>query len=204
MNKEILVGRKLISHHEIESITDQIAQSLDERFGASPTLPVVVGVLKGAAPFMFDIVRKMHTIVDIELMDVSSYKGTASTGHLQINLPLTEDVAGKDIILVDDVVETGLTTYELIKYLKEEKRVHSVTTVFLVNKTKNRKYDVPVDFSGMTYDEDKFLIGYGLDYNGLLRNILAVYEMDRQDIAKLDEISARDHAAALAIMDKAK
>ena len=198
MKKEILVGEKLLHHSDIERITDTIAKALDERFGDRETFPVMVGVLKGAAPFMFDLVRKMHTIVDIELMDVSSYSGTSSTGRLRVNLPLTHDVSGKDIILVDDVIETGLTTYELIKYLKNEKHVNSITTVFLVDKTKNRKYDVKVDYAGITYDGDKFLIGYGLDYNDLLRNIFAIYEMDKKDISRLDEILARDHEIALA------
>ncbi len=193
MNKEILVGKKLLRHSQIEEITQNIAQKLDQRFEGSPNLPVMIGILKGAAPFMFDIVRKMHTIVDIELMDVSSYKGTKSTGKLNIKLGLSNDVAGKDVILVDDVIETGLTTYELIRYLKEEKHVNSVTTVFLIDKVKNRKYEVKVDFAGMVYEGDDFLIGYGLDYNNLLRNIFAVYEMDKKDIQKLDEISAEDH-----------
>lgn len=103
------------------------------------------------------------------------------------------------MILVDDVIETGLTTHFLIKYLKEVRHVHSVTNVFLVNKTKNRKYpDVKVDYCGVTYNGDKFLIGYGLDYNELLRNVFAVYEMDDADIKKLDQITEEDHQRGLA------
>lgn len=196
MKKEILVGKKLLHHSEIEGITADIAAKLDAKFQDSPTLPMMIGVLKGGAPFMFDIVRKMHTIVDIELMDVSSYKGTESTGKLVFNLPLNRDATGKDIILVDDVIETGLTTYFLKKYLLEEKHARSVTTVYLVDKVKNRKYDVKVDYAGMVYTGDKFLIGYGLDYNDLLRNIFAIYEMDPKDIQTLDKICEDDEKRA--------
>lgn len=204
MDKEILVGKKLLRHEDIERITSNIAAELDQRFSNSDTFPVMIGILKGGAPFMFDIVRKMKTIVDLEFMSVSSYAGTKSTGKINVRMGLTQDVTGKDVIIVDDVIETGLTTYFLMKYLKEEKHVRSITNIFLVNKTKNRKYDVPVDFSGLTYDGDRFLIGYGLDYHELLRNIFGVYELTDEDIKKIDEIYTQDHQIAKAHYESGK
>ena len=145
MDKKILVGKRLLDRDDIESICTTIAKQLDAKFENSQTLPVVVGILKGGAPFMCDIVRKMKTIVSIDFMSVSSYSGTQSTGELKMKMDITTDIKGRDVILVDDVVDTGLTTYYLVKYLKEKRGVKSITTVFLVDKPAKRKYDVPVD-----------------------------------------------------------
>lgn len=196
MNKEILIGEKILHHSDIERITTDIANRLDQRLSNDKTLPVVVGILKGGAPFMCDIVRKMKTIVDLDFMDVSSYSGTKSTGKINIKMDLSVDVTGKEVVIIDDVIDTGLTSYFLDKYLIEKKKAKSLINVFLINKTPRRKYDVKVDYCGLTYDQNKFLIGYGLDYNGLLRNIFAVYAMAPEDIAKLDAIAKEDASEA--------
>lgn len=197
MNKKILVGQRLMDRDDIESITTTIARKLDEKFDGLPTCPTVIGILNGAAPFMCDIVRKMKTMVAIDFMSVSSYENTHSTGKLKMHLDAVSDIRGKDVVLVDDVVDTGLTSHFLIKYLKEERKVKSVTTVFLVDKPANRKYDVPVDYSGFTYEGDKFLIGYGLDYHNLLRNVFGVFLMAKEDIKNLDRIYEEDSTQAL-------
>lgn len=196
MNKEILIGEKILHHSDIERITTDIANRLDQRLSNDKTLPVVVGILKGGAPFMCDIVRKMKTIVDLDFMDVSSYSGTKSTGKINIKMDLSVDVTGKEVVIIDDVIDTGLTSYFLDKYLIEKKKAKSLINVFLINKTPRRKYDVKVDYCGLTYDQNKFLIGYGLDYNGLLRNIFAVYAMAPEDIEKLDAIAKEDASEA--------
>ncbi len=196
MNKEILIGEKILHHSDIERITTDIANRLDQRLSNDKTLPVVVGILKGGAPFMCDIVRKMKTIVDLDFMDVSSYSGTKSTGKINIKMDLSVDVTGKEVVIIDDVIDTGLTSYFLDKYLIEKKKAKSLINVFLINKTPRRKYDVKVDYCGLTYDQNKFLIGYGLDYNGLLRNIFAVYAMAQEDIEKLDAIAKEDASEA--------
>lgn len=197
MDKKILVGKRLLDRDDIESICTTIAKQLDAKFENSQTLPVVVGILKGGAPFMCDIVRKMKTIVSIDFMSVSSYSGTQSTGELKMKMDITTDIKGRDVILVDDVVDTGLTTYYLVKYLKEKRGVKSITTVFLVDKPAKRKYDVPVDYYGLRYEGEDYLIGYGLDYNNLLRNIFGVFLLTKPDIEKLNGILEEDSKKSL-------
>lgn len=197
MSKQILVGQMLLDRDDIEKMTSKIAEELDRNLKDSNSLPVVVGVLKGGAPFMCDIVRKMETIVTLDFISVSSYEGTASTGQLKMKLDISSDIKGRDVVLVDDIVDTGLTTHYLIKYLKEKRGAKSVTTVFLVNKPTNRKYDVQVDFAGLTYTGDKYLIGFGLDYNTLLRNVFGVYLIGEDDIKKLNKILDEDSQRAL-------
>lgn len=139
----------------------------------------------------------MKTIVSIDFMSVSSYSGTKSTGELKMKMDITTDIKGRDVILVDDVVDTGLTTYYLVKYLKEKRGVKSITTVFLVDKPANRKFDVPVDYYGLRYEGEDYLIGYGLDYNNLLRNIFGVFLLTKPDIEKLNGILEEDSKKAL-------
>lgn len=130
-------------------------------------------------------------------MSVSSYSGTQSTGELKMKMDITTDIKGRDVILVDDVVDTGLTTYYLVKYLKEKRGVKSITTVFLVDKPAKRKFDVPVDYYGLRYEGEDYLIGYGLDYNNLLRNIFGVFLLTKPDIEKLNGILEEDSKKAL-------
>lgn len=130
-------------------------------------------------------------------MSVSSYSGTQSTGELKMKMDISTDIKGRDVILVDDVVDTGLTTYYLVKYLKEKRGVKSITTVFLVDKPAKRKYDVPVDYYGLRYEGEDYLIGYGLDYNNLLRNIFGVFLLTKPDIEKLNGILEEDSKKAL-------
>lgn len=198
MNKRILVGRKLLDREGIEKITTRIASDLDKKFKDSATLPVIVGVLKGGAPFMCDILRKMKTIVTIDFMSVSSYKGTESSGELEMKMDVSSDIKGRDVVLVDDVVDSGLTTHFLLKYLKETRGAKSITTVFLVDKPARRRYEVPIDYAGMVYAGDDYLIGFGLDYNNLLRNLFGVYELTKKDIETLDRIFDEDAAKAKA------
>lgn len=112
-------------------------------------------------------------------------------------MDISTDIKGRDVILVDDVVDTGLTTYYLVKYLKEKRGVKSITTVFLVDKPAKRKYDVPVDYYGLRYEGEDYLIGYGLDYNNLLRNIFGVFLLTKPDIEKLNGILEEDSKKAL-------
>ena len=130
-------------------------------------------------------------------MSVSSYSGTQSTGELKMKMDISTDIKGRDVILVDDVVDTGLTTYYLVKYLKEKRGVKSITTVFLVDKPAKRKFDVPVDYYGLRYEGEDYLIGYGLDYNNLLRNIFGVFLLTKPDIEKLNGILEEDSKKAL-------
>lgn len=130
-------------------------------------------------------------------MSVSSYSGTQSTGELKMKMDITTDIKGRDVILVDDVVDTGLTTYYLVKYLKEKRGVKSITTIFLVDKPAKRKFDVPVDYYGLRYEGEDYLIGYGLDYNNLLRNIFGVFLLTKPDIEKLNGILEEDSKKAL-------
>lgn len=140
------------------------------RRDAGPEAPVhLIGVLKGAFMFLADLMREVGGDVSCDFIAVSSYAGTTSTGEVQILKDLDRSIEGRHIVIVEDIVDTGLT----LAYLQNALRARapkSVRTVCLLSKPSRRKVDVTVDYIGFTID-DRFVVGYGLDYNEQYRNL---------------------------------
>lgn len=136
--------------------------------GAEP--PLLVSVLKGSTVFLADLVRALDIDVEIDFMSISSY-GTA--GVVRIIKDLDEDVAGKDVLIVEDIVDTGLTLQYLRKTLSG-RGARTVTTVTLLDKVARRIIPVPVEWKGFEIP-DLFVLGYGLDHAGLYRNVRDIF-----------------------------
>lgn len=130
----------------------------------------LVAVLKGAFVFMADLVRSLEGRVSLDFIAVSSYaKGTTSSGEVRLLKDLDYALDGKDVIIVEDIVDTGIT----LAYLKEILRARgprSLRTACLLSKPSRRQIDVPVEYVGFTV-EDRFVVGYGLDYGEEYRNL---------------------------------
>jgi hypoxanthine phosphoribosyltransferase len=132
--------------------------------------PVLVSVLKGALPFLADLMRSMEIAVSIDLMEVSSYgAGTESTGQVRILKDLSRSIEGRHVVIVEDIIDTGLTLNYLLKYLAD-KGPASVRIVCLLDKPARRLVDIPIDYRGFEIP-DRFVIGYGLDYDERYRNL---------------------------------
>jgi hypoxanthine phosphoribosyltransferase len=129
----------------------------------------VVGVLKGSFLFMADLVRHVPGPVECEFLGVSSYVGTRSSGAVQITQDLRIDVAGRDVVLVEDIVDTGLTLDYLLRTLSARQPA-SLRVVSLLDKPSRRKVEVPVDLVGFEIP-DLFVVGYGLDLDQKFRNL---------------------------------
>jgi hypoxanthine phosphoribosyltransferase len=129
-----------------------------------------VGVLKGAVPFMADLIRAVPGGVTIDFIAVSSYgSGTSSSGEVRMLKDVDASLDGRHVVIVEDIVDTGLTLH----YLQELLRLRnpkSLRTACLLSKPSRRKVDVPVEFIGFTID-DHFVVGYGLDYDEQYRNL---------------------------------
>ena len=129
-----------------------------------------VGVLKGAVPFMADLIRAVPGGVTIDFIAVSSYgSGTSSSGEVRMLKDVDASLDGRHVVIVEDIVDTGLTLH----YLQELLRLRnpkSLRTACLLSKPSRRKVDVPVEFIGFTID-DRFVVGYGLDYDEQYRNL---------------------------------
>jgi hypoxanthine phosphoribosyltransferase len=130
-----------------------------------------VSVLKGSLPFMADLMRAITIPVRIDLMEVSSYGGTAteSSGLVRILKDLSASIQGEDVLIVEDIIDTGLTLNYLIRYLKG-KSPESLRICTLLDKPARRLVDIPVDYTGFTIP-DQFVVGYGLDFEEVYRNL---------------------------------
>jgi hypoxanthine phosphoribosyltransferase len=161
---EVLVTEAAIQARVIE-LGHQIS---DDYRGRDLTL---VSVLKGSLPFMADLMRAIDVPVRIDLMEVSSYGGatTESSGLVRILKDLSASIAGEDVLLVEDIIDTGLTLNYLIRYLRG-KNPASLRICTLLDKPARRLVEIPVDYTGFTI-EDRFVVGYGLDYGELYRNL---------------------------------
>lgn len=130
---------------------------------------VVVGVLKGSFIFLADLVRQISLDIKIEFIGVKSYEGTESTGHVQITTDLTSDIKGQNVLLVEDIVDTGMTLDFLINTLKL-KQPKTLKTCTLLSKPEAHVMKNTLDYVGFEISNE-FVVGYGLDLNGQFRNI---------------------------------
>ena len=138
----------------------------------------LVSVLKGSLPFMADLMRQISLPLRIDLMEVSSYGGTAteSSGLVRIMKDLSASIAGEDVLLVEDIIDTGLTLNYLMNVLRA-RGPRTLKVAALLSKPSRRLVETPVDYTGFTI-EDHFVVGYGLDYNEKHRNLrdIMVYQ----------------------------
>jgi len=163
------VAEVLVSEEAIQARVRELGQRISDDYrGRNLTL---VSVLKGSLPFMADLMRAIDVPVRIDLMEVSSYGGTTteSSGLVRILKDLSASIAGEDVLLVEDIIDTGLTLNYLIRYLRG-KNPASLRICTLLDKPARRLVEIPVDYTGFTI-EDRFVVGYGLDFGELYRNL---------------------------------
>lgn len=131
---------------------------------------VLIGILKGSVVFMTDLMKEITVPCSIEFMEVSSYgSDSKSSGVVRITKDLDSDIEGKDILIVEDIIDTGLTLSYLVKYLKN-RGANSINIVCLLDKKETREVDIPVTYTGFEVPNE-FIIGYGIDYAEKYRNL---------------------------------
>ena len=132
--------------------------------------PLIVSVLKGSYVFMADLTRQIDTKCNIDFMVVSSYgSGTKTSGEVQIIKDIGSKIEGRDLIIVEDILDSGVTLSYLMKIL-QARGVNSIRLCTLLSKPERRKIDVPIDYLGFEVP-DEFVVGYGLDYDETYRNL---------------------------------
>jgi hypoxanthine phosphoribosyltransferase len=163
-----IVGEILLQPEEIAKIVERLGDEITRDYRGKNL--VVVGILRGAALFMADLVRAIRLPLEMDFIAVSSYgQMTKSSGVVQIIKDLSSPIAGKDILLVEDVVDSGLT-WNYLKQILVARDPASVKMCSLLDKPSTRKIDVTVDYLGVSI-EDKFVVGYGLDWKEIYRNL---------------------------------
>lgn len=160
--------RIYLTEEQIKAEVKKAAQWLDEKFAGK--VPLAVSVLKGSVMFFCDLVRAMKTPVQIDFMTLSSYgKSSESSGMPKIVMDLAAPVEGRDVILVEDIVDSGHTLMKMRDLLKG-RGANSFTVVTLLDKPARRQVDVKADYSCFEI-ENEFIVGYGLDYAQQYRNL---------------------------------
>ena len=158
----------LLSEEELQARVRELGAQITRDYAGKT--PFFLGVLKGCYVFMADLVRSVDLHCSMDFMAVSSYgRGTTSTGAVRITKDLSRDIEGKDVIIVEDILDSGITLSYLKKYLANRKPA-SIRIVTLLDKPARRKTDIKADYSGFTVP-DEFVVGYGLDFAEGYRNL---------------------------------
>jgi hypoxanthine phosphoribosyltransferase len=162
-----------ISATEIDKAVTSIASAINTDLADKN--PLFVCVLNGVFLFAADLLRKIETPCEVSFIKVSSYEGTSSTGEVKTQIGLKEDIKGRTIVLVEDIIDSGNTIAKLLPLLEAEKPA-AIKIATLLFKPSAFKKDFKIDYIGMEIPND-FVVGYGLDYNGLGRNLPEIYKI---------------------------
>ena len=158
----------MLSQEEIEKKVVELAGKIQKDYEGQDIL--LVGILKGASVFVADLMRKIDLNVNIDFMSVSSYgSGTESSGTVKILKDLDVDIEGKNVLIVEDIIDSGATLRNLYDTLMT-RNPKSLKLCTLLDKPERRKVHIDVDYVGFTI-EDKFIVGYGIDYDEMYRNL---------------------------------
>ena len=162
-----------ISAQEIDFALDNIAEQIENDF--SNEVPIFIGVLNGAFMVVSDLLKKYQSPCEVSFIKLASYEGTTSTNNVKQLIGLNQNLEGRTVIIVEDIVDTGSTLEELKDLFKKQNVKHfKIATLFL--KPEAYKRDIKLDYVGIRIP-NKFIVGYGLDYDGLGRNLPEVYQV---------------------------
>jgi hypoxanthine phosphoribosyltransferase len=171
------LGRELVSAEAIQRRVREMADEISRDYAGIDQPLILLSVLKGSVCFATDLSRHLTIPVNFDYVAVSSYgAGTESSGHVQLLKDLTMDVARRDVLMVEDIIDTGLTTTFLFEHVQRHQPA-SLKLSVLLNKEERRVKPVPIAYKGFDIP-NQFVVGYGLDYNELYRNLTAVHVLE--------------------------
>lgn len=177
------ISEIMIPKEEIESICERLGKQITKDYQNKEI--ILICVLKGAIVFLADLMREIKVPCEIDFMSVSSYTGTKSSGDVKIIKDLDDTIENKHVILVEDIIDSGLTLSHLLEMLKRRNPASlKICTCF--DKPDRRMTEVNVDYVGMQIP-DEFIVGYGLDYNGQYRNLPDICILSDSGQEEIDE-----------------
>ena len=162
------IERVLFSHETLQARIKELAAVIAQDY--KDKNPIVVCILRGAVQFYVDLTRNMDILMEMDFMSVSSYGDEfKSSGQITIKKDLESDIKGRHVLIIEDIIDTGLTLSQLLNLLKEREPA-SLKVCALLDKNECRKHEVPIDYCGFQV-ENVFILGYGLDFKGQYRNL---------------------------------
>jgi len=175
------IARVLFTPEEIEQRVNELGAQITQDYKTSEKL-LLLGLLRGSVMFITDLMRKVHHPMTMDFMSVSSYSGSESTAFVRIEADHKTNIAGWDVILVDDIVDTGYTIYTVRKLLLD-RRPKSLRICAMLDKPERHKVDFPIDYLGFSIP-DYFVVGYGLDIDEKGRNLPYIAAVDLEKYKK--------------------
>ncbi len=162
-----------LSASTIDAAIKRIARNIDEDY--TDKNPLFIAILNGSFMFAADLFKQLTLETEICFIKLASYKGTKSTGHVITSIGLDQSLKGRHVIILEDIVDTGKTLTEFLPQIHDAQPA-SVKITALLHKPAALKYPLTIDYLGFEVP-DKFLLGYGLDYDGLARNLPEIYQL---------------------------
>ncbi len=164
----------MISTEELDAKLVEMGQTISENYAGR--CPIIIGILNGSFIFMADLVRKLDIPFEVDFIKLSSYgSGTTSSGTVRLLKDISADITGRDVIVVEDIIDTGLTI-NFLRHRLEEAGPTSVSFVTLLLKDEVAKLDFPIDYVGFNIP-NRFVVGYGLDIDQQMRGLDAIYAL---------------------------
>ena len=163
------VKKVLVSQEAISARCEELGKQISDEYRKIGSTPLLVALLKGSVPFLAELVKHIDMDIQFDFMDVSSYEGTESIGDIRVDKDLDCSVKGIDILLVEDIVDTGRTLLEVTKLLKN-KGARDVKVVSLLDKPDRRVVEIKADYVGFEVPNE-FVVGFGLDFDQKYRNL---------------------------------
>ncbi|EFF41315.1 hypoxanthine phosphoribosyltransferase [Mycoplasmopsis alligatoris] len=180
MEKDYRVKEVLYTQEYLEQVIKKAAQWVNETFKDSKDL-IIVALLKGSVPFLAQLIKDVKVDHSIDFLTASSYAGGhASTGSVKIIMDLANDIENKDVLIVEDIIDSGITLSKIKKML-EGRKPKTIKILTLLDKPVNRKVELKPDYSAIVVP-NKFLVGFGLDYKEKMRNIPYIGVFDEKYI----------------------
>jgi len=168
----------LLTRQEIEATISRLAAEITRDY--HDKYPMLIGILKGSFMFMADLIRHLSFPLEVEFIGLSSYgKSSQTSGKVKVAQDLRSPIKGRDVLVIEDIIDTGLTTAFLLSYLQKKKPV-SLKLCVLTDKPFRRQTPVTIDYLGFTVP-DKFLVGYGLDLDEKFRNLPDICFLEGED-----------------------
>ena len=169
--------KSLLPEQQVRTRVQELGMALTERYSGQN--PLFISILSGAFVFASDLIRAFKSDCEVGFVKLSSYRGTQSSGAIQTVMGLEKDLRGRHVIVVEDIVDTGRTLHFFLGELQKQEPA-SICAVTFLRKPEAAAFPVHVDFVGFDI-EDKFVVGYGLDYEGLGRNLPGVYQLSESN-----------------------
>jgi len=171
--------KPLLTEREIHAAVDQLARRLNDDYAQAPL--TLIGVMTGSFVFMADLIRLLQMPLRVGVVQASSYRGGTLPGKLAINAEMMPDIAGRDVLLVDDIFDTGHTLVEVLRLMHELQPTSIRTAVLLLKEGRQEVAQQP-DYVAFRIP-DAFVVGYGLDYQDQYRNLSYIASLEPDDIA---------------------